>query len=92
MALTSRHIYILAAALINLVLGSHAGAATARGVTRGQWVGSVLLALSAVLLIAAFVYEPVAGRYATALSRYGISSLFLGAIFHVGAGLRAGHS
>jgi hypothetical protein len=85
---TSRHIYMLAAALVNITLGAYVVRATGR---RRRWVqalGSALLVLSAVLLIAAFVFEPMSGRGRTAVSSYGLYSLFAGALLHFAASLR----
>ena len=85
---TSRHIYILAAALIHLVLGSHVSRARTRGVRVVQRVGSTVLVVSSGLLILAFVAEPVGAGHRTPLSRFGLYSLFVGAILHIGTGLR----
>jgi len=85
---TSRHIYILAAALMNLVLGAYLRPTATRAARAVQWAGSLLLLLAAGLLLAAFVVEPVAGRYRTPVSAYGLYSLFAGSLLHVGAALR----
>jgi len=84
----SRHIYMLAAAMVHLILGSHMRPASTGGQVLVQWTGSLFLTLGSALLIAAFLAEPVAGRYPTALSRYGLSSLFVGAALHFGVGMR----
>jgi hypothetical protein len=84
----SRHIYILAAALIHLVLGAYVRPAPTRGARVVQRIGSILLVVAAGLLIAAFVGEPMAGRYRTPVSSFGLYSLFAGALLHVGASLR----
>jgi len=85
---TSRHIYILAAALINLLLGAYVRPTTMSGARAVQWTGSLLLILASGLLIAAFVAEPMAGRYRTPVSAFGLYSLFAGSLLHVGAALR----
>jgi drug/metabolite transporter superfamily protein YnfA len=85
---TSRHIYILAAALIHLLLGSYAEPAGIRATAITQWVGSTFLLLASVLLILAFLHEPMAGRGRTEVSRFGLYTLFAGSVLHVGAGLR----
>ncbi len=87
---TSRHIYILASALIHLVLGAYLRAGETRGVRIVQRIGSGLLTLGAVLLILAFVNEPVTGRGATAWSHLGLYCLFAGSAVHTGTGLRGG--
>jgi hypothetical protein len=84
---TSRHIYILAAALVNLVLGAHVRRAQAPGARLAQWVGSLLLVVAAGMLMVAFVVEPMAGRYRTPVSSYGLYSLFAGSLLHVTAAL-----
>jgi len=85
---TSRHIYILAAALMNLLLGAYLRPTSTRAARAVQWVGSLLLLLAAGLLLAAFVVEPVAGRYRTAVSAFGLYSLFAGSLLHVAVALR----
>jgi hypothetical protein len=84
----SRHIFILAAALIHLVLGSHLQPARTPRQRVAQWTGSAFLLLSSALLIIAFLSEPMAGEITGPFSRYGLYSLFLGALLHVGTGMR----
>jgi uncharacterized membrane protein len=84
----SRHIYILGAALIHLVLGAYVRPAATPGARVVQRTGSVLLVVAAGLLIAAFIGEPMAGRYRTPISSFGLYSLFAGALLHVGSALR----
>jgi hypothetical protein len=86
---TSRHIYVLAAALIHLVLGAHVGRARTRGVRGVQWAGSMMLVVASGLLMLAFVAEPVGTGHRTPLSRFGLYSLFVGTILHIGTGLRS---
>jgi hypothetical protein len=85
---TSRHIYILAAALLNLVLGVYARPAVRRWAWAIQRGGSLLLVVAAALLVAAFVAEPMAGANRTPVSSFGLFSLFAGSLLHVGAALR----
>jgi len=84
----SRHIYILAAAAANLLLGSYVRPGPGRTLRRWQWVGSGLLMLSTLLLVVAFVVEPAAGRDPSAVSAFGLFSLLAGTLLHVGVGLR----
>src|SRR5262249_36151284 len=84
----SRHIYILAAATANLLLGSYVQPVLGRTRRRLQWVGSGLLLLSSLLLVVAFVVEPAAGRDPSAVSAFGIFPLLAGTLLHVGVGLR----
>jgi hypothetical protein len=82
---TSRHIYILAAAAANLLLGAHVSPVAnprARWLQRG---GTALLVFCAAMLVAAFVHEPAAGRYRTMVSSLGLYALFAGTILHVAA-------
>jgi hypothetical protein len=85
---TSRHIYILAAALLNLVLAAYMQPAARRGARAVQWVGSLLLSAAAALLTAAFVVEPMNVGHRTPVSSFGLYGLFAGALLHVGAALR----
>jgi hypothetical protein len=78
----SRHIYILAIALVHLTLASYL---TMRSTSAGravQWVASAFLCASSLLLVAAFVVEPVAGRERTFVSTYGLYTLFAGTLLH----------
>jgi len=82
----SRHIYILSAALLNLVLGAYIGPVTPRA-ARWQRIGSLLILVGAVLLMTAFIIEPMAGRSRTPVSSFGLFALFGGTLCHVGAAL-----
>lgn len=80
---TSRHIYILAAALVHLVLGAYVAPAATRGRGTTQRVASGLLVAAAGLLVAAFIVEPVSGRGRTAASSFGLYALFAGSLLHL---------
>ena len=84
----SRHIYILAAGLVNLALGlRYALPEGAR--RRGAAIAGSLLALaSTVLLFFAFFAEPMAGRGPGLLSAYGLYALFGGVMLQSAANLR----
>ena len=84
----SRHIYILANALVHLALGTYARPAASPRGRAGQWIGSALLAASSALLMAAFVAEPMAGRGRTLVSALGLYTLLAGVLVHVLAGRR----
>ena len=84
----SRHIYILANALVHLALGTYASLDASPGGRRWQWIGSALLAASSLLLVTAFVVEPMAGRGRTLVSTLGIDALFAGVLVHLIAGWR----
>jgi hypothetical protein len=87
--LRSRHIYILASGLVNLMLGLYGLRIKGwRGVL--QMVGSVLLTLSPVLLIAAFAAEPARGFQPVEMwwSSLGLYALFGGSMLHLVAATR----
>lgn len=79
----SRHIYLLGAALVNLVLGLYLQL-NPRGWRRMlQQIGSVLIFLSVVSLLMAFTAEPslgIAGR--SWRSFFGVIALFAGVVAH----------
>ena len=78
----SRHIYILAAGLLHLMLGIY-WLPLERWRRRAQAGGSVLLMSAIPLLIAAFFMEPGLDlRDATPWSHFGLYSLFGGAMLH----------
>jgi hypothetical protein len=85
---TSRHIYILAAALVHLILGASMARVSTPGARRVQWVGSGLLVVASGLLIAAFLVEPVIEGHRTQSSRFGLYTLFVGTILHIATGRR----
>lgn len=78
----SRHMYVLAAALVHLALGAYAAPLSSRPARATQWAGTWLLIASSVLLVAAFVVEPVGGRPRTGWSTYGLYALFGGTLLH----------
>ncbi|HKE28412.1 MAG TPA: hypothetical protein VKB88_38950 [Bryobacteraceae bacterium] len=81
--LRSRHIYILAGGLVNLMLGIYVQQRHGwRGVM--QDIGSAFLVLSPALLIAAFAVEPAVGfRREMWWSTIGLYTLFGGAMLHL---------
>jgi hypothetical protein len=83
----SRHIYILAAGLVNLVLGVYfrrQGKGWRRSV---QAAASAFLIASPVLLVVAFTVEPGLGlREEMPWSHAGLYALFLGSIGHLACG------
>lgn len=86
MMYVSRHIYILGAALANLMLGLYfadSSSTRRRGIQRA---GSMLLVLAPFLLVLAFIAEPeggIAGR--SWRSSLGLYAMFGGAMLHVAA-------
>ncbi len=84
----SRHIYILASGLVNLMLGLYMQrrAAGWRGIT--QAVGSIFLVVSPTLLIPAFAIEPASGFQPEMWrSAAGLYVLFLGCMAHLASGI-----
>lgn len=84
----SRHIYILAAGLVNLALGVHYLLPEEPARRGAAVLGSLLALASALLLFFAFFAEPMAGRWPQALSRYGLIALFGGVLLYVTVSLR----
>lgn len=78
----SRHMYILAAGLVNLALGVHyllpEGAVRKVAAT----AGSLLALTSALLLFFAFFAEPMAGRWPGVLSMLGLYAMFGGVLLY----------
>jgi hypothetical protein len=83
----SRHIYILAAGLVNLMLGLY-WQRRPHGWRRAvQTAGSTLLMVAPILLVVAFAVEPDRGFHEdTLLSHAGLYLLFAGSMLHVVAG------
>lgn len=84
----SRHIYLLGAALVNLVLGLYLQEQPARWRRLLQYLGSLLILLSVVALLLAFTAEPslgMAGRSWRSFS--GLIALFAGVLTHLVAGV-----
>jgi hypothetical protein len=79
----SRHIYMLGPSLVNLVLAVYVRLIQHPRVPRLQWAGTIFLLLSSVLLVTAFVVEPIVGWGRTPVSAFGIFFLWAGAILHV---------
>jgi hypothetical protein len=76
----SRHIYILAAGLVNLSLGLAYALPEGTGRRGAAVAGSALALASAPLLFFAFFTEPMAGRDPGALSAAGLYALFGGVV------------
>lgn len=83
MMYVSRHIYLLGAALVNLVLGLYLQAQPLGWRRVLQQIGSVLILLSAVSLLMAFVAEPALGMAGRSWrSFFGLIALFAGVMTH----------
>jgi hypothetical protein len=84
----SRHIYILAAGLVNLVLGVYLQRQAAGWRKIVQAVGSAFLIAAPTLLILAFIIEPNRGlREEMPWSHAGLYALFGGSMAHLVSGV-----
>ena len=85
----SRHIYILASGLVNLLLGLYLSNRAAGWRRILQLLGSMLFLISPLLLILAFAAEPAHGLTGrTWRSSFGLYALFGGGVAHLlGAGV-----
>ena len=93
MMYVSRHIYLLGASLVNVVLGLYLQVHP-RGWRRGlQQIASVVILLSPLSLLIAFIAEPAFGLAGRSWRSYfGLIGLFAGVMTHIvaGAGLNSG--
>ena len=79
----SRHIYILAAGLVNLMLGLYFQGAFPGWRRALQTLGSVLVMTAPVLLVLAFASEPAVGLpLDKGWASYGLFALFGGCMLH----------
>ena len=79
----SRHIYLLGSALVNLTLGLYLQVQPAGWRRRLQQGGSLLIILSPISLLLAFVAEPARGMAGRSwLSFFGLIALFAGVMMH----------
>lgn len=84
----SRHIYILAAGLVNLSLGIRYALPEGAARRGAAIAGSLLVLVSCVLLFFAFFAEPMAGRSPGPFSMLGLYALFGGVLLNAAASLR----
>jgi hypothetical protein len=88
----SRHIYLLASGLVNLMLGLYMRRQTAGWRGAFQIIGSGLLMISPVLLSLAFIIEPKrVFRAEMWWSAAGLYSLFAGCMAHFASGVGNPH-
>jgi hypothetical protein len=84
MMYVSRHLYLLGAALVNLVLGLYLKVYAAGWRRALQQVGSLLIVLAAVSLLLAFIGEPALGMAGRGWrSSLGLIGLFAGVMTHL---------
>ena len=79
----SRHIYILANACVHLALAAYVRPLATQPSRTAQWLGSILLGISGLSLMIAFVIEAIAKRPRTIASTYGLYLLLAGVLLHV---------
>lgn len=84
----SRHIYILLAGLIHVVLGVYLEMQTGFWRKSLQIFGSFLLFAGTLLLVWAFVYETYMTKGFSEASRAGLYATLAGVIFHLFGGFR----
>jgi hypothetical protein len=87
----SRHIYILFSALIHLALGIYFQLRPERWKKIVQVAGSIVLLISTVYLVRAFVVETYSTQHFTDLSRSGIYASLAGIVLHLIGGLGRKH-
>ncbi len=88
----SRHIYILASGLVNLMLGLYMQRRAAGWQAKVQAIGSMLLLLSSAPLVVAFALEPARGFQAEMWwSSAGLYALFGGCMAHLMSGPGESH-
>ena len=84
MMYVSRHIYLLGAALVNTALGLYLQMQPAGWRRVLQSLGSLLILLSPISLVAAFLTEPALGLIGRRGRRYfGLIGLFFGVMAHI---------
>jgi hypothetical protein len=76
----SAHVYIMLAALLNLLLGSYWQPCPARG--RMQSIGSVFILASPVVFTLAFFVEPAPQKLDRPIALLGLALAFFGVLLH----------
>ena len=84
----SRHIYILFAALIHILLGVYLQKSSPKFQKYLQIAGSVFLFAGTILLIYAFFYETYRAHSFSETSRFGLYFTLAGTVFHLSGGFR----
>ncbi len=79
----ANHIYLLLPAFINLLLGSYLTLAPGRGRRIVQYIGSALLLVSTVMLLAAFMIEPSQASPERPWTYFGLITVFGGSLLHL---------
>ena len=84
----SRHIYLLFNALINICLGLYVVYAQEGWRRTLQLIGSILILIAPVFLLAGFFYEPPRGADQTIIAPYGIFATAIGMLLHLVSAIR----
>jgi heme A synthase len=79
----SAHVYLLLSGLINIALGSYFVPSRSAGVRRVQGLGSALILIAPVLILAAFCYEVATLRLDRPIVVAAMVSLLAGSLFHL---------
>ena len=79
----SRHIYLLLNALINITLGLYVQYAVTGWRRSLQLIGSILIMVAPVFLLAGFFYEPPRGADQSKIAPYGIFATAIGILLHL---------
>jgi hypothetical protein len=90
MMLRSRHLYIMLAGAVNVALGLYLTRRAGGWRVTVQRLGSVLLLVAPLLLIAGFFTEAPRGRMDAPLAPFGLYAVFGGIVLHLIGGARAG--
>ena len=83
----ANHIYILMAALMNLILGSYLVVSGKPRVKFVQYIASIILIMATCLLFTAFWVEPARLSEERDFTFYGVVLMFGSVMFHIIAGL-----
>jgi len=86
----SRHIYLLLNALINITLGLYVQYAVTGWWRSLQLIGSILIMIAPVFLLAGFFYEPPRGADHTMIAPFGIFATAIGILLHLMSAFRKG--
>jgi hypothetical protein len=79
----ANHIYLLLPAFINLLLGSYLTLGKERWHRTMQYIGSTLLFVATILLLAAFIIEPPQASPERPWTYFGLIAAFAGALLHL---------
>lgn len=79
----STHIYVLFASALNVVMGIYFAPADVRWRGRVQQLGSALILIAPILLLAAFFREPWLANFERPFGRPGIYAAFAGTLLHL---------